>query len=464
MSISQQPDDLKQDITGLRLYVETYGCQMNASDSEIVSSILAAEGYRQTDHVSEADVVLINTCSIRDNAEQKIHSRLKNLAMHKRRRPGMVVGVLGCMAERLRRDLMVGDSPVDVVVGPDEYRSLPGLIFEARHGTPGIAVKLSRVETYDDVTPVRTDGVSAWLTVMRGCDKFCTFCVVPFTRGRERSRALKSVVMEVEGLVKLGFREVTLLGQNVNSYRSNGYDFADLLLAVADVDPSMRVRYTTSHPQDMSDKLIDAMASRSNICNFVHLPVQSGSDRVLHLMNRTYTIQHYFERVHRIRERIPGCALSTDIIAGFPTETEDDHKRTIDVLQRVRFDGAYMFKYSARENTKAWAMGDTVPDNVKGERLDEIIEVQRCISGERNAALEGTVEEVLIDGPSRRSSDQWRGRTDSNKVVILERGHDGIGDYVRVRIDRTSPATLFGTRVDHHNRAMSIPIRVVDVP
>jgi tRNA-2-methylthio-N6-dimethylallyladenosine synthase len=289
-----------------KVYVETYGCQMNASDSEIVLSVMNRDGYEPTDDIAAADVIFLNTCSIRDNAEQRIHGRLTNIAYYKKRRPGVVVGILGCMAERLRRDLLKSGSIVDIVVGPDQYRALPELVSEAQFGSKGLAVKLSRVETYDDIIPLRTDGISAWISVMRGCDKFCTFCVVPFTRGRERSRSLESIVDEVRELARGNFREVTLLGQNVNSYLSDGNDFADLLAAVADVDPLVRVRYTTSHPQDMSDKLIRTMASRENICNYIHLPVQSGSNRVLELMNRTYTIEHYLERIERIRELIRG--------------------------------------------------------------------------------------------------------------------------------------------------------------
>ena len=353
-----------------KVYVETYGCQMNEADSQIVLSVMNRGGFEPTADMAAADVIFLNTCSIRDNAEARIHGRLTNIAYYKKRNPELVVGILGCMAERLRRDLLGDGSIVDVVVGPDEYRALPELVDEARHGEKGLAVKLSRVETYDDITPLRTEGISAWLSVMRGCDKFCTFCVVPFTRGRERSRSLSSIVREVEELAAHDFREITLLGQNVNSYRSEGSDFADLLAAVADVDPRIRIRYTTSHPQDMSDRLIETMASRANICNYIHLPVQSGSNRVLRLMNRTYTVEHYLERIARIHELIPGVSMSTDIITGFPTETEDDHRLTLELIERVRYDGAYTFKYSPRENTKAWAMGDDVPEEVKARRLE----------------------------------------------------------------------------------------------
>ncbi len=441
-----------------KVYVETYGCQMNAADSEIVLSVMNTSGYQPTEDIAAADVIFLNTCSIRDNAEQRIHGRLTNIAYYKKGNPNLVVGVLGCMAERLRRELLNSGTIVDVVVGPDQYRALPDLVDEALHGSRGLAVKLSRVETYDDITPLRTEGVSAWLSVMRGCDKFCTFCVVPFTRGRERSRGLESIVREVEELARHNFREVTLLGQNVNSYRSGEHDFADLLAAVAAVDPGLRVRYTTSHPQDMSDKLIETMAAWPNICNYIHLPVQSGSNRVLRLMNRTYTVEHYLERIARIHEVIPNVSLSTDIIAGFPTETEDDHRMTLELMRRVGYDGAYMFKYSPRENTKAWAMGDDVPEEVKARRLAEIIDVQRAMSASNNQRHLGTVEEVLVDGPSKRDSRDWKGRTDTNKIVVFPHSDEQVGDYINVAIDRVSAATLFGSRVGADGRATYMPL------
>jgi tRNA-2-methylthio-N6-dimethylallyladenosine synthase len=295
---------------------------------------------------------------------------------------------------------------------------------------------------------------------MRGCDKFCTFCVVPFTRGRERSRSLDSIVREVEELSKHNFREVTLLGQNVNSYRCEGRDFADLLAAVAAVDPRIRIRYTTSHPQDMSDKLIETMAAWKNICAYVHLPVQSGSNRVLDLMNRTYTVEHYLERIAKIRELIPNISLSTDIIAGFPTETEEDHRRTLDLMEQVRYDGAYMFKYSPRENTKAWAMGDDVPENVKGRRLQEIVDLQQRISGENNQRHIGTIEEILIDGPSKKDANEWKGRTDTNKVVVFPKGDEEIGEYIKVKIHRATAGTLFGSTVDDQGRPRFVPLEM----
>ncbi|HXF99754.1 MAG TPA: tRNA (N6-isopentenyl adenosine(37)-C2)-methylthiotransferase MiaB [Bacteroidota bacterium] len=430
-----------------RVYIETYGCQMNLADSEVVGGILSKEGYAFTSELSEADVILVNTCAIRDNAEQRIHGRLGLFSSYKRRKPSTVVGILGCMAERLRTKLVEEEQVVDLVVGPDEYRKLPLLIENAFVGEKGVATRLSRVENYEDIVPLRTDGVCAWISVMRGCDKFCSFCVVPFTRGRERSRSLASVVEEVRGLVSRGFREVTLLGQNVNSYRDGDHDFADLLHHVAAVDPLLRVRFTTSHPQDMSDKLIETIATHDNICKYIHLPVQSGSDRILRLMNRSYTVEHYVKLVERIRAAMPGVSLSTDIISGFPTETEEDHRMTMDLVREIRYDGAYTFKYSPRENTKAWEMNDDVPEHVKGERVFQISELQRTISLELNRRMIGTVERILVEGPSKKSDTEWMGRTDTNKTVIFPKVDERPGEYIDVVIERCTSATLFGRRV-----------------
>ena len=430
------------------VYIETYGCQMNVADSELVMGILKNKGYELTEEVDKANVILLNTCSVRDNAEQRIYGRLGNLKKYKETNPGTVIGILGCMAERLRKDLIEEKKMVDLVVGPDEYRKLPGFIDEAFSGEKGIGVKLSKTETYDDLTPYREDGLSAWISVMRGCDKFCTFCVVPFTRGRERSRNLDSIVEEIKRLSERGFREVTLLGQNVNSYNDNGRDFADLLAAAAEVDRAIRVRYTTSHPQDLSDKLLYTMAEHQNICNYIHLPVQSGSNRILELMNRTYTIEHYLELIEKARKIIPGVSFSTDIISGFPTETYEDHIATLDVMQKVRYDGAYMFKYSPREGTKAYRMEDDVPESTKTKRLNEIIDLQQRISYEINQEMIGSDEIVLVEGASRKSEEYLAARTDTNKVVIFPRSENiSRGDYVRVKINRATSATLFGSLI-----------------
>jgi tRNA-2-methylthio-N6-dimethylallyladenosine synthase len=361
----------------------------------------------------------------------------------------MVIGILGCMAERLRKDLIDSKNLVDLVVGPDEYRRLPEYIDTAFSGEKGIGVKLSRTETYDDIIPYREDGLSAWISVMRGCDKFCTFCVVPFTRGRERSRNLDSVVEEIKELSQRGFREVTLLGQNVNSYNDNGRDFADLLAAAASVDRLIRVRFTTSHPQDLSDKLLYTIAEHPNLCNYIHLPVQSGSDRILKSMNRTYTIEHYLNLIDRARKIIPGVSFSTDIISGFPTETYEDHLATLDVMEKVRYDGAYMFKYSPREGTKAYKMEDDVPEETKAKRLNEIIDLQHTISYDLNQKMIGTDEIVLVEGKSRKSDEFWAGRTDTNKVVIFPANDEiKVGDYVKININRATSATLFGNVIE----------------
>ncbi|MFY7997757.1 MAG: tRNA (N6-isopentenyl adenosine(37)-C2)-methylthiotransferase MiaB [Candidatus Kapaibacteriota bacterium] len=439
-----------------KLYVETYGCQMNVSDSEIVKSVMNQSGYAMTDKPDDADVILLNTCAIRENAERKIHERLMHLKFYKKRRRNLVVGVLGCMAERMRDELMETKQIVDVVVGPDEYRKLPEIVARAEAGEKGIAVKLSRVETYDDIEPLRTEGVSAWTSIMRGCDKFCTFCVVPFTRGRERSRGLPLIVAEAQQLWDAGFKEITLLGQNVNSYRDEATetDFADLLKATARAVPQMRIRYSTSHPYDMSDKLIATMAEYDNICKYIHLPVQSGSDRVLEAMNRHYTVAHYKERLRTIRDFMPHCALSTDIIVGFPTETADEHRMTADLMAEIRFDGAFMFLYSPREGTKAWKMEDDVPHDEKVRRLNEIIAQQQDISNEINQRALGTTERVLVEGPSRRNPETaWFGRTDTNKIVVFPHVTNQeasftagyvIGDTINIRITKASPAMLTG--------------------
>jgi len=431
-----------------KIYIETYGCQMNLADTEIVQGVLRKNGYELTNTAEQADVVLINTCAIREHAEERIYGRLGAFRAIKKQKPNLVVGILGCMAERLRSKLIEEEKIVDLIVGPDEYRRVPELIDNALIGEKGIAVRLSKTETYDDIEPYREEGISAWIAIMRGCDKFCTFCVVPFTRGRERSRPLISIVNEVKSLYERGFKEVNLLGQNVNSYRDGEYDFADLLAAVAKAAPTMRVRFTTSHPQDFSDKLIYTIAEYENICNYIHLPIQSGSNRILKLMNRTYTVEHYLERIEKARKIIPGVSFSTDIIAGFPTETEEDHKLTLDVLKEIRYDGAFMFKYSARERTKAWEMGDDVPDEVKSRRLNEIIELQQKISYEINQELIGKQVEVLVEDYSKKSKDFYMGRTDTNKIVILPKDGLNIGDYCIATITKANSATLFADKAD----------------
>jgi len=429
---------------------------MNMADTEIVLSIMHEAGFNRTEMLSSADVLLINTCAVRDNAEQRIIGRLGDFNHYKKTKPHVIVGVLGCMAERVRKELMELGDFVDLVVGPDEYRKLPELIAAADDGEKGIAVKLSRVEKYDDIVPFRTEGISAWVSIMRGCDKFCSYCVVPFTRGRERSRSLASIVSEMEDLSRRGFKEITLLGQNVNSYSDGAFDFADLLVAVAEVDRKMRVRFMTSHPQDMSEKLVDAIASQENICHYIHLPVQSGSNRILELMNRTYTRDQYLHLVRKIKERIPDVSLSTDIISGFPTETEDDHKQTLELLREVEFDGAYTFKYSPREKTKAWHMGDDVSEELKNCRLSDIIDLQRDISFRRNKTMIGDTVKVLIEGLSKKSVHDFCGRTDTNKMVVFPKNGDAIGDTIDIRIERVNSATLFGLQTGHQHHQIAL--------
>lgn len=417
---------------------------MNLADTELIMGILHGYGYGLAKELDEADVVLLNTCSIRENAEQRIYGRLGNLKTLKNSNPNLVVGVLGCMAERLRKDLVEEKKIVDLVVGPDEYRRMPEFIDLAFNGEKGIGVRLSKTETYDDIIPYREDGLSAWISVMRGCDKFCTFCVVPFTRGRERSRSIKSIIEEIKLLSDRGFKEISLLGQNVNSYLDGENDFADLLAASAKVDPTMRIRFTTSHPQDLSDKLLHTIAEHENICNSIHLPVQSGSNRILELMNRTYTIEHYLNLIDKARKLMPDVSLTTDIISGFPTETEEDHKMTLHVMESVRYDGAYMFKYSPREGTKAYRMEDDVTDEIKSRRLQEIIQFQQKIAYDINQTLIGKEQIILVEGTSKKSDEFLSGRTDTNKVVIIPKDKQiKTGDYVSVKINRATQATLF---------------------
>lgn len=438
--------------TGRPVYIETYGCQMNVNDSEIVAGILNSSGYSITQQIDKADAIFLNTCSVRDNAEQKIFKRLEHLRQYKKQNRKLVVGILGCMAERLRNKLIGKQDLVSIVIGPDEYRKVPQLLDQAFTGEQGIAVKLSRVETYDDIIPLRTEGISAWISIMRGCDKFCTYCVVPYTRGRERSKPFPSIIKEIQLLWKQGIKEVTLLGQNVNSYvdLDNRKDFAALLDECANAVPEMRIRYTTSHPYDMGDDLIETMAKHKNICNYIHLPVQSGSDRILKLMNRHYSIEYYIERMKKIKELIPNCALSTDIISGFPTETEEDHQFTLDLMREVRYDGAYMFNYSPRSKTKSYMMEDDVPEEVKKRRLSEIIELQNNIAREINAAELGTIHEVLVEGPSKKNENEWQGRSDTNKVVIFD-NYDGkikTGDVIKAKVTNSTSATLFGDLIN----------------
>jgi tRNA-2-methylthio-N6-dimethylallyladenosine synthase len=433
-----------------KVYIETYGCQMNFSDSEIITSILHRDGYSTTDRIEEADVILLNTCAIREHAELKIHHRLSSLKPYKRRNPKLVVGVLGCMAERMKTKLFEEEKIVDLIVGPDAYRSLPHLISLAETGQKAANVFLSLEETYADITPVRRAGISAFVSIMRGCDNMCSFCVVPFTRGRERSRPVGSILDEIKLLSDEGFKEVTLLGQNVNSYRDteSGVDFAELMYRVSLINPQMRIRFTTSHPKDISEDLIQVIAERPNICKFIHLPVQSGATTVLARMNRNHTREDYLSKIEMIRKKIPECSLSTDIITGFCDETEEEHQQTLSLLQEVRYDYAFTFIYSERPNTPAAKkMVDNVPLAVKQRRLAEIVALQQSISLELYQQSIGKVYEVLIEGDSKRSAQHWMGRTDSNRVVVFPKGSESVGDMVQVKIVGATSATLFGERI-----------------
>ena len=432
---------------GRKLYIETYGCQMNVGDSEIVVSILQEEGYFYTDSVEHADVILINTCSVRDNAEQRIWGRLRELQRYKRRKPGLRVGVIGCMAERLREELMERERIVDIVAGPDAYRDLPRLLREVSEGGRGVNVLLSQEETYAEISPVRLDrnGVSAFIAIMRGCNNFCAYCVVPYTRGRERSRDPETILREAREVFDAGYREVTLLGQNVNSYRFGDMGFAGLLAAVAAVSPLLRVRFATSHPKDLSDEILDVIAATPNICRAIHLPAQSGSTRILGLMNRKYTREWYLDRIAAIRRYLPDAAISTDLIAGFPGETDEEHAETLSLMQQAGYAFAYMFKYSERPDTQAArTMPDDIPDAVKTARLNEIISLQNSLSLESNRRDVGKRFEVLVEGESKRSADQFFGRTSQNKVVVFPHEEARAGDYVTVEITDCTSATLFG--------------------
>lgn len=432
---------------GKRLFIETYGCQMNVGDSEIVVSIMQDEGYVYTDDISEADVILINTCSIRDNAEQRVWGRLKELRRYRRARPSLVLGVIGCMAERLKERLAEGDCGVDIIAGPDAYRDLPHLVHLAEAGEKGINVLLSGEETYADIAPVRLDrnGVSGFVSIMRGCNNYCSYCVVPYTRGVERSRDPETIVGEARTLFENGYREVTLLGQNVNSYRFGDTGFPELMRMVAEISPLLRVRFATSHPKDISDSLLEVMSQYDNICRSIHLPAQSGSDEVLRRMNRKYTREWYLGRVDAIRRYMPDCSITTDLIAGFCGETEEDHRQTLSLMREVGYASAFMFKYSERPGTfSARHFEDDVPDEVKSRRLAEIIELQGELSAACNRRDVGKEFTILVEGVSKRSDDKLFGRTSQNRVVVFDRGGHRPGEYLRVRVTGSTSATLTG--------------------
>jgi tRNA-2-methylthio-N6-dimethylallyladenosine synthase len=429
-----------------RVFLETYGCQMNVADSETMAGVLERAGMTLVDRAEDADAVLLNTCAIREHAEQRVLGRLGEFARLKQSRPHLVVGIAGCMAQHLRSRLLDQARVLDLVVGPDGYRHLPDLLRRAA-GEPVANVRLDRDETYGDLEPKRGSGVRAWITAQRGCDKFCTYCVVPYTRGRERSLPLADLVRQARHAVAQGYREIVYLGQTVNSYHDGTHDFADLLRATDAIEGLLRIRFTSPHPSDMSDRVIAAIADCEKVCPHVHLPLQSGSDRILEAMDRTYTLAHYMEIVAKLRAAIPELALSTDIIVGFTSETEDDFERTLQVIREVRFDSAFLFKYSARPDTKAWRWEETVSEELKGERLARLIALQQSISGEINDRWLGRVAEVLVEGKARRNSEQLFGKSAQFKAVVFPDDGTPEGTLRRVRIVGATPITLFGEPV-----------------
>lgn len=446
--------------TAKKLYLESYGCAMNFSDSEVVASILVDQGFVTTRNEAEADVILINTCSIRDNAEQRVRNRLAQFNKAKREKPGLIIGILGCMAERLKKNLLEEEKLVDIVAGPDSYRDLPNLITEVEGGQKAVNVLLSRDETYADISPIRLDntGISAFVSITRGCDNMCSFCVVPFTRGRERSRDPHTIVQECQDLFNRGYREVTLLGQNVDSYRWNmsskgeikdpnqpTTNFAQLMEMVAHVDPLLRIRFSTSHPKDMTDDVLEVMAKYDNICNYIHLPVQSGNTEMLKRMNRGYSREWYMDRIAAIKRIVPNCGISTDTISGFCGETEEEHQDTLSLMREVKYDFAYMYKYSERPKTLAERkFEDDVTEEVKQRRLQEVIDLQQAHSLEVTQEQIGKTEVILVENVSRRSDKQMVGRTDRNHKVVFDRGNAKVGDYLKVKITDCTSATLFG--------------------
>ena len=453
---NEEQADLKSanSVSNKKLFIETYGCQMNVADSEVVASIMQMDGYELTDRIEEADAIFVNTCSVRDNAEQKIYGRLQYFQSLRKKKHGLVVGVLGCMAERVREEL-IEVHHADLVVGPDSYMDLPNLVGAVERGEKAINVELSTTETYKDVIPLKLPGatISGFVSIMRGCNNFCTYCIVPYTRGRERSRDLESILNEIRDMQEKGFKEVTLLGQNVNSYLyDNGTEqitFPILLERVAEAFPTMRIRFTTSHPKDMSDDTLRVIAAHDNLCKMIHLPAQSGSSRILKVMNRKYTREWYLDRIAAIRRLVPDCAISTDLFCGFHSETEEDYQETLSLMREVGYDSAFLFKYSERPGTYASKhLADDVPEEVKIRRLQGMIDLQNQLSDESNKRDIGKVFEVLIEGFSKRSREQLFGRTSQNKVVIFDKQNFKVGQFIRVKIERATSATLFGTPVE----------------
>ena len=436
-----------------KYYIETYGCQMNVYDSELVSGQLEKNNYIKTDNLESADIILLNTCSIREKAEETVHNRLDSLHYLKKNKPSLLIGVLGCMAQNLKNDLLESKPYVDIILGPDSYRKLSDLIIDRKKELSHLVdTKLSKYEIYDDLFPSRKSGVNAWISIMRGCDKFCTFCIVPFTRGRERSRPINNVLNEAKEAVKNGFVEITLLGQNVNSYITQDGDFTTLLEKLAQIKGVKRIRYTSPHPQDINDDLLSVMAKYENICNYVHLPLQSGSNRILKRMNRTYSKEEFLKLVNKIRKYMPDCAISTDIIVGFPGENENDFSDTLSVVSEVKFDFSYMFKYSTRPGTKAAQYTDQIREDVKQKRLEKLIELQKNVTLKNNKSRIGSIQKVLIEKESKKSSDFWSGRTDGNIWTIVKKNNEKIKDMIFVEIQDTKGVTLFGNNINNERK------------
>lgn len=430
-------------------HIETYGCQMNVADSEVISGLLEKEGFNQIKDIHSADIIFVNTCAIREHAEDKVLSRLGFYNQIKQKNPNIIIGVLGCMAQNLKEEILESKPYVDIILGPDSYRRLPDMIRDrAQKSTHLVDTKLSRFEVYDNLFPSRNEGINAWISIMRGCDKFCTFCIVPFTRGRERSRSIKSIVTEITQAVTDGFLEVTLLGQNVNSYDHKGQSFHDLLDEIAQIQGLKRIRYTSPHPQDMTQEVLDVMAKNETICNYVHLPLQAGNDRILKRMNRTYKKSEFISLVHQIRETLPNVGISTDIIVGFPGESNKEFEDTLDVMGKVHFDSAYTFKYSSRPGTKAAEFEDRISEEEKQNRLEQVINLQRKHTLLQNKKRIGSVEMVLVEKESKRSVKHWAGRTDSNKWVIFEKNNFKIGDLVPIKIIEAKGITLRGETIN----------------
>ena len=434
------------------VFIETYGCQMNQNDSEIAASILADKNFAMTDDIEAADCIILNTCAVRDNAETKILFRLDAIKFYKKKKRKLIVGVIGCMAERLGEELINEKALVDFVVGPDEYRKLPEILNAALLKNKSIAIELSLDETYSDIMPLRNPSISAWLSLMRGCNNFCTYCVVPYTRGRERSKPYGNVMKEMEFLVKQGIKEITLLGQNVNSYfdKEKNIKFPRLLQDVAQKHPDIRIRFVTSHPYDLSDEMIDVIAAEDNICNYIHLPLQSASNRILNLMRRKYSKEQYYSIIEQIKTKIPNASLSTDLISCFPSETEDDHQELLDFMKKVEYDSAFMFNYSPRPGTFAYInLEDDVPFDVKRRRLSEIIDLQNEISLKKNNAEIGKIHEIMVESASKKNKSQWQGRSRTNKVIIFDNAENKYkaGDFINLKVNKATSATLFGELV-----------------